>query len=558
VGTRKSIKIKYLCIRECAGAWDTQSAQANQKTLIGLKMTKTFNIAGPCQPDEHYILPTLNRCKGILNLIEQKQYFVIHAARQSGKTTLLLELARLLNDTGNYYALYCSLETAQGISDAEKGIPAIVKKLQLEVELHEQLNEYSFAPNADYSDFTNILIRVLSLFCKQLDKPLVILFDEVDCLLNGTLISFLRQLRDGYINRSAGTPFVHSIALVGMRNIRDYKAQIREEQETLGSYSPFNIVSDTFTLQNFTKQEVTNLYLQHTQQTEQVFSTDVIDKIYHYTQGQPWLINAIAREIVVNILNNDFSQLIKPEYVEQAVQTIILRRDTHIDSLMERLKEKRVQRIVEPVIIGEAKGYSIIDDDYQYVLDLGLLRNTETSLIPSNPIYGEVMIRTLSSRSEMELSQRSDLKQGSTYVINGKLDMKNLLSDFQKFWRENSDIWTEKYQYKQAAPHLILQAFLQRIINSGGRIARELASGTGRIDLCIHYENNEYPIELKLRYNDKTYKEGLTQLADYMDKLNSEEGWLIIFDRRKKLSWQKKIFWKTHKQNGKYIHVVGC
>jgi AAA+ ATPase superfamily predicted ATPase len=398
-------------------------------------MRKTFNIAGPCQPDEHYMLPTLNRCKGILNLIEQKQYFVIHAARQSGKTTLLLELARLLNDTGNYYALYCSLETAQGVSDAEKGIPAIVKKLQLEVELHEQLNQYSFAPNADYSDFTNILIRALSLFCKQLDKPLVILFDEVDCLLNGTLISFLRQLRSGYVNRSAGIPFVHSIALVGMRNIRDYKAQIREEQETLGSYSPFNIVSDTFTLQNFTKQEVTNLYLQHTQQTEQVFSADVIDKIYHYTQGQPWLINAIAREIVVNILNNDFSQLIKPEHVEQAVQTIILRRDTHIDSLMERLKEKLVQRIVEPVIIGETKGYSIIDDDYQYVLDLGLLRHTETSLIPSNPIYGEVMIRTLSSRSEMELSERSDLKQRSTYVINGKLDMKSLLSDFQKFWR---------------------------------------------------------------------------------------------------------------------------
>ncbi len=508
-------------------------------------MTKTFNIAGPCHPDEHYMLPTLNRCKGILNLIEQKQYFVIHAARQSGKTTLLLELARLLNEGGNYYTLYCSLETVQGISEAEKGIPAIVKKLQLEVELHEQLNRYSFAPNADYSDFTNILIRVLSLFCKQLDKPLVILFDEVDCLLNETLISFLRQLRDGYVNRSAGIPFVHSIALVGMRNIR----------ETLGSYSPFNIVSDTFTLQNFTKQEVANFYLQH---TKQAFSTEVLDKIYHYTQGQPWLVNAIAREIVVNILNNDFSQLIKPEHVEQAVQTIILRRDTHIDSLMERLKEKRVQRIVEPVIIGESKGYSIIDDDYQYVLDLGLLCHTETSLIPSNPIYGEVMIRTLSSRSEMEISERRDLKQRSSYVINGKLDMKSLLSYFQKFWRENSEIWAEKYEYKEAAPHLILQAFLQRIINSGGRIARELASGTRRIDLCIHYDNNEYPIELKLRYNDKTYQEGLTQLADYMDKLNSDEGWLIVFDRRKKISWQKKIFWKTRQQNGKNIHIIGC
>jgi len=58
------------------------------------------------------------------------------------------------------------------------------------------------------------------------------------------------------------------------------------------------------------------------------------------------------------------------------MQTLIMRRDTHIDSLMERLKEARVQRIVEPMILGENAGFSSLDDDYQYVLDLGLLRYT--------------------------------------------------------------------------------------------------------------------------------------------------------------------------------------
>jgi len=159
-------------------------------------MKKTFNIAGPCHPNKHYMLPTQERCQGLMQLIEQEQYFVIHAARQSGKTTLLLELAQQLNEAGNYYALYCSLETVQGISSAEKGIPAIVKTLQFEVEMLEQLSGYPFAGQADYSDFTTVLLRELSQFCRQLDKPLVILFDEVDCLENGTLIGFLRQLRN--------------------------------------------------------------------------------------------------------------------------------------------------------------------------------------------------------------------------------------------------------------------------------------------------------------------------------------------------------------------------
>ncbi|MEK8019909.1 MAG: AAA-like domain-containing protein, partial [Candidatus Parabeggiatoa sp.] len=515
-------------------------------------MKKTFNIAGPCRPDEHYMLPTQERCSGLIDLIEQKQYFVIHAARQSGKTTLLLELTRQLNEEGHYYALYCSLETVSGITDAEKGIPLIVKRLQLEVELHDKLSGYSFAPNADFSNYSTILIKTFSQFCKQLDKPLVIFFDETDCLSNGTLISFLRQIRDGYVNRGR-IAFVHSIALVGMRNIRDYKGKIREDSDTLDSASPFNIVSETLTLQNFSVEEITHLYAQHTEQTEQIFSQPVIEQIYHYTQGQPWLINAIAREIVVKILQGDFSQTITLAHVEQTVQTLIMRRDTHIDSLMERLKEARVQRIVEPVILGESQGYSFLDDDYQYVLDLGLLRYADKRVVPANPIYGEVIIRTLTSRSQMEMDQPNYFHELRTYVVDGKLDMKKLLSDFQAFWRENSEIWVNRYQYQEAAPHLVLQAFLQRIVNSGGRISRELAGGTGRLDLCVHYQEQKYPIELKLRRADKTYQDGKKQLADYMDKLGCAEGWLIVFDKRKTVSWHKKIFWRTQKSAEKTI-----
>jgi len=519
-------------------------------------MPKTFNVTGPCHPNEHYMLLTQERCQGILQLVEQKQYFVIHAARQSGKTTLLLELTQQLNETGDYYALYCSLETAQGIVDAETGISAIIRAIKTQVKFHKTLRVYDFAGQIDYADFNIALREALTYFCEGLDKPLVIFFDETDCLANGTLITFLRQLRDGYVNRN-DIPFAHSIALVGMRNIRDYKSDLRNGRKTMGSYSPFNISKVSKTLRNFTLDEIAKLYAQHTQETGQVFSIDVTQKVYDYTQGQPWLVNAIACEIVEQILEFEVSRQIEPAHVSLAAQTLIMRRDTHIDSLMERLKEKRVQRIVEPVIVGEAKGYDLLDDDYQYVLDLGLLSYTSKKLLPSNPIYGEVIIRTLSFRSQMEMEESGYLPT-PTYVVDGKLDVKQLLSNFQQFWRENSEIWVQRYQYLEAAPHLILQAFLQGIVNSGGRISREMASGKKRLDLCVHYQGSKYPIELKLRYGDKTYTEGLGQLADYMDKLGCSEGWLIVFDRRKKILWDKKIFWQTKSIAKKTIHIVGC
>jgi hypothetical protein len=517
-------------------------------------MIKTFNIAGPCRPRKHYMLQTRERCQGLIELIDEEQYFVIHAARQTGKTTLLLELTRQLNEGGEYYALYCSLETVQGIDDPKEGIPAILKVIKTRLKFHQTLKRYPFAEKVDYADFNVALMEAFTYFCEELDKPLVVLFDEVDCLSNGTLISFLRQLRDGYINRDLNS-FVHSLALVGMRNIRDYKGKIREEPDTLGSSSPFNIVKTSKTLRNFTPDEITKLYAQHTQATGQVFSQPVVSNVYHYTQGQPWLVNAIACEIVEQILQK--KEEILPEHVESAVQTLIFRRDTHIDSLMERLKEARVQRIVEPVILGKSASFGSLDDDYQYVLDLGLLRYAAKQLLPANPIYAEVIIRTLSSQVQMEIDEPGYLPDSLTYMRTGKLDMKRLLSDFQQFWRENSESWTKRYQYVEAAPHLTLQAFLQRIVNSGGVVSREMAAGSKRLDLYIQYQEINYPIELKIRYSEKTCQEGLKQLADYMDKLSCQKGWLIIFDKRKSISWEEKIFWRSFSVGEKTIHVVG-
>ncbi|MDR2583670.1 MAG: AAA-like domain-containing protein [Fibromonadaceae bacterium] len=518
---------------------------------------KYFNIAGPCNTNEHYMLdPLRGICKELMDLIDSKQYFVIHASRQSGKTTLLLELADKINAEGKYHALYCSLEGVQSFTEPERGIPEIVRNIEDCIKI--QGLPPDFAKEADCSRVSNVLNIALVDYCRSLDKPLIILFDEADCLSNGTLITFLRQLRNGFVSR-ARTPFVHSIALVGMRNIRDYKAHIRSDSETLGSSSPFNIVTESLNLRNFTKENVTELYNQHTQETKQVFEAQATDYIYEQTQGHPWLVNAVARECVEKICKKDYAIPITIEMAKTAINNIILARGTHFDSLMERLKENRVRNIIEPLILGEM----FIDkssDDYLYTRDLGLIRDSENGVVePANPIYAEVIVRALnySLQDSIKLERPDD--NLPKYVKDDKIDIDTLLREFQFFWRENSEIWIKRYkenfyQYDEAAPHLVIQAFLQRVLNGGGSISREMALGKKRADICIEWEGKKYPIELKILKNEQTIPEGLVQLSAYMERCGTKRGWLVVFDRDVSKSWEEKLYVREYDK----ITVFGC
>jgi hypothetical protein len=341
-----------------------------------------------------------------------------------------------------------------------------------------------------------------------------------------------------------------------MRNIRDYKAKVRPDSSSLGSASPFNIVTKTYTLQNFTQAEITQLYQQHTDTTGQLFEKDVTKLIWEQTQGQPWIVNAVANEVIVEILQSDYTKPITAELVNEGIQNIILNRPTHIDSLLERLKEERVRKIIEPVILGG----SFIDkesDNFLYTKDLGLIRVVNSLVEPANPIYTEVIVRKLSSITQEELQEPKYPYQIPRYFKDGHIDMDYLMCDFQQFWRENSDIWIERYEYKEAVPHLVLMAFLQRVINGGGQIIREMSSGTGRLDLCLIYENKKYPIELKLHYGKKYLEEGLEQTARYMDIHGCSKGWLAVFDRRPDVKWEDKIYMKKEPVNGKTITIVG-
>jgi hypothetical protein len=267
------------------------------------------------------------------------------------------------------------------------------------------------------------------------------------------------------------------------------------------------------------------------------------------------LVNAVACEIIEKMLQSDYTQPITATLVAKAIQTLVLRRDTHIDSLLERLKEKRVRKIIEPIITGE-EVFDRTSDDFQYVMDLGLISTAGGKLAPANPIYAEVIARTLTYSMQQTLIEDKRTYSVPHYMRDGRIDMGFLLRDFQQFWREHSDIWSTKFDYAEAAPHLILMAFLQRVVNGGGQLIREMAAGTGRLDICLVYEGQKYPVELKLWRGEKSLEKGVEQTLRYMDVYGATEGWLAIFDRGQ-TSWEEKIYMEKQVVDGKTVTVVG-
>ena len=505
-----------------------------------------FNTTGPVVAEDHYCIPPLQRLNlnEVLRFIRDKRYFVLHAPRQTGKTSALLALRDLLNAEDNYRCVYVNVEAGQtGREDVEQVTRTVLGRLASRARLtldDEFLDEIwpdiltKYGPHA-------ALGEALTRWAKADPKPLVLLIDEIDTLIGDSLLSVLRQLRDGYDLRPDGFP--QSVVLCGVRDVRDYRIHSSSANAIIAGGSAFNIKARSLRLGDFSRDEVFALLGQHTAETDQAFTAEALDLIWTQTQGQPWLVNALADETCIHDeVAADRRRSITADDIREAQEQLILRRETHLDQLADKLKEDRVHRVVEPLLSGTEERH-FIDRDLEYVRDLGLVAQ-ERPLRIANPIYAEVVPR------ELTWVVQEEFEQETAWYVNadGSLDVVKLMTAFQTFFREHSEHWVTRFQYQEAGPQLLLQAFLQRIVNSGGRIEREYGLGRMRTDLLIVWPQGEQMrkvvIECKILHKslDQTIADGLDQTEDYMDRCDAEAGHLVIFDRREDRRWEDKVF----------------
>jgi hypothetical protein len=341
-----------------------------------------FNTAGPCVPELHYMLPPEPRLPEGPDLIDEGQYFVVHAPRQTGKTTTLGALARDLTAVGRHVALLFSCETAEVAGD-DHGAAGTLVLTAIAEEAAAQCLPAELMPPSPWPEAPagSRLSAALSAWARACRLPLVLFFDEIDALRGESLVSVLRQLRDGF--RSRPRSFPASVALCGLR---DYRAAAGSDPSRLGTSSPFNVSVKSLRIADFTPRQVAELYAQHTAETGQGFTAEAVERAFAYSQGQPWLVKALAREITRE-MRVKVPEPITAGHVDEVKERLVLARATHLDSLAARLGEPRVQKIIEPLIAGGLPSDDVTyDDDVSYVRDLGLIRQ-ERPIAVANPVY---------------------------------------------------------------------------------------------------------------------------------------------------------------------------
>ena len=528
-----------------------------------------FNTAGPNVPAKQYTLDPLSRIDldEMLEYINQGKYFILHAPRQTGKTSCLLALRDYLNERGEYIAVYVNVEGGQSmrndISSVISGLCQVITD-RLSSIIGKTL-PYIVMNDVKQMSVSVMLYSYLRQLSENLPKPLVLFIDEIDSLVGDPLVSVLRQIRSGYDERPARFP--QTVVLCGVRDVRDYRI-VTSNQDIITGGSAFNIKAASLRLGNFTPEDIRELYGQHTAETGQFFEEECFPLVWEATEGQPWLVNALANEVTYNMRENrDRSVRITAEMMYRAQENIIYRRDTHIDILIDKLREPRVRRVIEPILANSENmdDSQLIDDDIQYVEDMGLIKRERGRPIRiSCGIYREIIPRELTWKKQ----QTMVTEEPAWYLKpDGSLDMEKLLADFQQFFRQNADSWIQTFDYAEAGPQLLLQAFLQRVVNGGGYIDREYGLGRRRTDLLIRKPLTDgyggpiqrVVLELKILRGDleATIEKGLEQTAAYMDLSAADEGHFIVFDRTKTKTWDERIWHQTRSFNGREIMVWG-
>ena len=165
---------------------------------------RKFNTAGPVVAADHYCIPPLERIDldAVLGLIRDKKYFVLHAPRQTGKTSALLALRDLLNGgaQGDFRCVYANVEAGQAMREnVVEGIRTVLSQfaLRASLTLGDDTLERVCREAMNSAGPGGALSLALSRWAAADRKPRVLLIDEIDALVGDTLLSVLRQLRSG-------------------------------------------------------------------------------------------------------------------------------------------------------------------------------------------------------------------------------------------------------------------------------------------------------------------------------------------------------------------------
>ena len=519
-------------------------------------MKKKFNITGLCFAEQHYMANVSKKLDQVMAMVEDGEYFIINRPRQYGKTTTLYSLSDRLTEQGDYSVFNMSFE---GIGNAM--FQDEISFSQGFVELLGEMVEESMPTFKDWFDKeaqdTNslkILSRLITQFATKTDKKLVLIIDEVDQSSNNELfVLFLAMLRNKYLQRGRYKTF-YSVVLAGVHDVKSLKLKLRPD-EAQKYNSPWNIAAEFTVDMNLQPFEIKPMLEAYSHDKEvQMDTQDIADCLFYYTSGYPFLVSKLCKTIDEKLLPQKQVKAWTKEDIAIAVQQIIQEntKNTNFESVIKTLENnpKLYDLVFSLLVIGEPSDYNIYDPIVSLGLLHGIFKNGQGIRI-HNRIYQELIYQYMTSKTKSQLIVGDYVFNPNFRLPDNRLDMEMVLTKFQAFMREQYSKHDSDFLERNG--RLVFLAFIKPIINGSGYDFKEpQISEERRLDVIITYFQHRYLAEFKIWRGLAAHKKGLVQLTDYLDRQAITEGYLIIFDQRKKKSWKKE--WVT--VDGKKVFII--
>jgi hypothetical protein len=469
-------------------------------------------------------------------MVDAGKYFSINKGRQYGKTTTIVALEEYLS--AEYFVI--SLDF-QGLSEFDfenenAFVSAFSRELlDLDIE-NEQLEIFKSDKQSNYS--LSDLFAALRDLCKQSEKPVVLIIDEVDSASNNQVfIDFLAQLRKYYLKRQK-RPTFQSVILAGVHDIRNLKLKIRPDSEHKHN-SPWNIAAKFDVDMSFSQEDIAGMLEEYESDYHTGMDIPTMARmIYDDTSGYPVLVSSFCYLMDEEIAGTEKFPTKSSAWTKEGflrAEKILLTEKTPLfESLIDKLKDNESLRNLLYRILFDGRNipYNADNDAIDVAAMYGFVTNRNGQLAVFNRIFETRIYEWFLS---VELTRGNDFSGGNKnqFVENGRLNMERVLEkfvvDFDFVYGSKDD------KFKEEVGRRLFLLYLKPIINGTGFYHIESRTrDERRMDVVVDYGTEQHIIELKIWHGEKYNSDGEKQLSDYLDYHRLKKGYLLTFNFNQK------------------------
>lgn len=514
---------------------------------------KVFNVSADCKPELHYMVDISDRLEQIKAMVDAGQYFTINRARQYGKTTTLRALARFLKEDYVVASLDFQMMSHANFESEQAFVAAFSGELLEHVEelpegIKKRLDKLADGDALNSTLLT--LFRILSKWCGESEKKIVLIIDEVDSATNNQVfLDFLALLRGYYINRDV-KPAFQSVILAGVYDVKNIKRKLRPDDEQRIN-SPWNIAADFEVDMHFTAKDISGMLEDYERDYKTGMDIEALaELLYEYTSGYPFLVSRICKLIDEKIAGSDYypdkTSAWTREGVLAAVKMLLEEKNTLFESLIRKVYD--YPELKNMIYLLLFQGQNIVYNPDDPVIDMalmfGFVKIERENIVIANRIFEIRLYNMFLTLPEVQNSDiyREAYRNRNQFIRNGHLDMRLVLEKFVLYFQDIYGDQDRKLLEEDGRRLFLL--YLKPIINGTGNYYIEAQTRNAeRTDVIVDYLGEQFVIEMKIWRGNAYNMRGEKQLLAYLDHYHLKEGYLISFNLNKqKDTGVKEIF----------------